>query len=122
VTVYAKKDGKWLIARDIWNSDAAPAPAPTKTVVITAQVNDVTKWETGFRTHADLFKTQTVQSPVRFAVTGEKKEVAIIWTVADLDKYMAGLKSQATADAMSFDGVKRNTVKVFVLDKELAIN
>jgi hypothetical protein len=22
-----KKDGKWLIVRDIWNSDQAPAPA-----------------------------------------------------------------------------------------------
>lgn len=29
VTVYGKKDGKWLIIRDIWNSDAPPAaPAP----------------------------------------------------------------------------------------------
>ena len=27
VTVYAKRDGKWLIVRDIWNSDAPPAPA-----------------------------------------------------------------------------------------------
>lgn len=28
VTVYKKKDGKWLIIRDIWNSDTPPAPAP----------------------------------------------------------------------------------------------
>jgi hypothetical protein len=27
VTVYRKKDGKWLIIRDIWNSDNPPAPA-----------------------------------------------------------------------------------------------
>ena len=27
VTVYAKRDGKWLIVRDIWNSDAPAAPA-----------------------------------------------------------------------------------------------
>ena len=26
VTAYRKKDGKWLIAADIWNSDKAPAP------------------------------------------------------------------------------------------------
>lgn len=29
VTVYGKKDGKWLIVRDIWNSDTPPAPAAT---------------------------------------------------------------------------------------------
>ena len=28
VTAYRKKDGKWLIAADIWNSDKAPAPPP----------------------------------------------------------------------------------------------
>jgi uncharacterized protein (TIGR02246 family) len=27
LTVYKKSDGKWLILRDTWNSDAAPAPA-----------------------------------------------------------------------------------------------
>jgi uncharacterized protein (TIGR02246 family) len=26
VTVYGRKDGKWLIIRDIWNSDSPPAP------------------------------------------------------------------------------------------------
>jgi uncharacterized protein (TIGR02246 family) len=32
VTVYARRDGKWLIVRDIWNSDAPPAaPAPAAT-------------------------------------------------------------------------------------------
>jgi uncharacterized protein (TIGR02246 family) len=28
VTAFLKKDGKWLIAADIWNSDKAPAPPP----------------------------------------------------------------------------------------------
>ena len=29
VTVFRRKDGKWLMIRDIWNSDAPPAaPAP----------------------------------------------------------------------------------------------
>jgi uncharacterized protein (TIGR02246 family) len=33
VTVYGRKDGKWLIIRDIWNSDTPPASptAPTAT-------------------------------------------------------------------------------------------
>ena len=28
MTVYGKKDGKWSIVADIWNSDKAPAPPP----------------------------------------------------------------------------------------------
>jgi uncharacterized protein (TIGR02246 family) len=28
VTVFARKDGKWRIIRDIWNSDNPPAPPP----------------------------------------------------------------------------------------------
>ena len=35
-----------------------------------------------------------------------------------MDTFMKVLDSPATAEAMAFDGVKRETVKVFVLDKE----
>ncbi len=28
VTIYRRADGKWLVIRDTWNSDAPPAPAP----------------------------------------------------------------------------------------------
>jgi len=28
LSVFQKKDGKWLLIRDTWNSDNAPAPAP----------------------------------------------------------------------------------------------
>lgn len=32
IVVLARRDGKWLMVRDIWNADAAPAaPAPTAT-------------------------------------------------------------------------------------------
>jgi hypothetical protein len=34
---------------------------------------------------------------------------------------MKMLDSPAMAEAMAFDGVKRETVKVFVLDKELKV-
>lgn len=36
----------------------------------------------------------------------------------DLDQYLAVLESPATAEAMAQDGVKKETVKVYVLDKE----
>jgi hypothetical protein len=38
---------------------------------------------------------------------------------ADLDAYMKVFNSPETAEAMAFDGVKRATVNVFVLDKEV---
>ena len=86
-------------------------------VVITAQVEDAVKWEEGFRTHGELFRNQTV-SKLNFG-TIEGNEVALYAEVQDLDKYMKVLDSPAAADAMSFDGVKRDTVRLFVLDKEV---
>ena len=86
-------------------------------VVITAQVEDVAKWEEGFRTHGDLFRSQTVSKPIGIGV-GDGNEVALYIEAEDLSTYMEILESQATADAMAFDGVKRETVRLFVLDRE----
>jgi len=86
-------------------------------IVITAQVENAADWENGFRTHGDLFKSQTVVSPISFTVNGDN-EVAIFSEVEDVDKYMEILESSETAEAMAQDGVKRDTVKVFVLDRD----
>ena len=89
-------------------------------VVVTAQVEDPVKWEKNFRTHGALFKSQTVTTPVRFATT-DGNHVAVCLEPDDLDTCMKILASPATAEAMAFDGVKKETVKVFVLDKELKV-
>ena len=86
-------------------------------IIITAQVEDAANWEKGFRTHGDLFREQTTTA-VNFTVTNDN-EVAVHFEADNLDKYMELLDSPATAEAMEFDGVKRETVKVFVLYKEL---
>jgi hypothetical protein len=39
----------------------------------------------------------------------------------DLSAYKKAIESPATAQAMAFDGVKRETVKMFVLDKEVVV-
>jgi carotenoid cleavage dioxygenase-like enzyme len=88
-------------------------------VVITAEVKDPKKWERGFRTHGDLFKSQTVKKPIDFAISGN--HVAVCAKPDDLDTFMEILDSPATAEAMEFDGVKRETVRVFVLDKEFKL-
>ncbi len=88
-------------------------------VLIIAQVEDSVKWEAGFRSHADLFRTMSITSQTFTTTTNN--EVAICSDTSDLAKYMEVLNSQATVDAMSFDGVKRDTVKIFVLDKEVKL-
>ena len=85
-------------------------------VVVVAGVEDLTKWEVGFRTHAELFESQTVTS-CQYSMN-EGNEVAVLFEINDLDTYMQILESPATAEAMAFDGIDRETVKIFVLDKQ----
>ena len=89
-------------------------------VVVTTQVEDLVKWEEGFRTHADLFRSYTVSEPIGIS-TNEGNEVAVLFEPDDLDTFFGMMDSQATADAMAYDGVKRETVKVYVFDKEFRI-
>ena len=86
-------------------------------IILTAQVEDSAKWEKGFRTHAELFRSITGTNVLYFA-TNDKNEVAIYAETSDLGKYMESLGSPVTAEAMAHDGVKRETVRTFVLDKE----
>ena len=51
----------------------------------------------------------------------EGNHIAVCGEPSDLAAYMKVLESPATAEAMAFDGVLRDTVKVFVLDKELEV-
>lgn len=88
-------------------------------IIVTAQVEDAAKWEEALRTHLELFREMTVTAH-HFVVTDEN-EVAAYEEVADLDKFFEMMESPAVAEAMAHDGVKRETVKVFVLDKELAL-
>jgi hypothetical protein len=89
-------------------------------VVVTAQVEDVAKWEQGFRTHRDLFRSQSVSKPIDLGTT-DRNYVAVCIEPDNLDTFMKSMDSPATAEAMAFDGVKRETVKVFVLDKEFRV-
>ena len=89
-------------------------------VVIVAQVEDPVKWEAGFRTHGDLFRSQTVTKPVNFG-TIEGNQVAVCMEPDDLAIFMTLMDSPATAEAMAFDGVRRESVKMFVLDKKFEL-
>ena len=89
-------------------------------VIITAQVEDLAKWEEGFRTHGDLFRRQTITRPIGIGF-GEGNEVALCLEPENLTTFMEILESPATAEAMAYDGVIRETVRVFVLDKEFQV-
>lgn len=92
----------------------------TKIVVI-AKCKDQAQWEAGFRTHADFFRTAYgVSNPVSYGL-GDDDYVGACLETDDLAKAMAAISSSETASAMESDGLLRDTVKVFVFDKELAI-
>jgi hypothetical protein len=85
--------------------------------IVTAQVEDSANWENDFRSHVGLFRTYTATA-INFSATDDN-EVAILWEVANLDKFLEQLDSPETAEAMAQDGVNRESVKVYVLDKEI---
>ena len=86
-------------------------------VLAIASVEDAEKWEKGFRTHGDLFTSQTINKPIHFTLTSDN-EMVICFEPDNLPKFLEILDSPATAEAMEFDGVRRETVKIFVLDQE----
>jgi hypothetical protein len=85
-------------------------------VVLTAHVKDSAKWEKGFRSHSELFKQNNI-SLIQYSIT-KNNDVVMYSETDDVDAYMKFVQSPATAQAMSEDGVDRDTVKVYPLQKE----
>jgi len=86
-------------------------------VLVVAQVEDGAKWEASFRTHGDLFKTYGLKGPAEYGVSGNTAAVCV--EPENVQAFLQALRDQATVDAMKADGVKRETVNVLVLDKQL---
>jgi hypothetical protein len=87
-------------------------------IILTADVEDGAKWERNYRTHGDLFKAAGIGT-VHYTV-GEDNHVVMCTDVDDVGAYMDFVSAESTQDAMKNDGVKRGTVKLFVLDKEFS--
>ena len=85
--------------------------------IITAQVEDSANWESAFRSHAELFREYTATA-INFVATNDN-EVAILWEIDNLETFLAQLDEPETAEAMAQDGVDRDSVKVYILDKEI---
>jgi hypothetical protein len=87
-------------------------------VILTADVEDAAKWEREYRTHRDLFKAAGLGA-MHYSVN-DAGRVVTCTDVADVGAYMKFINSEATRNAMKNDGVKRETVEVVVLDKQLS--
>ena len=88
-------------------------------VIVMGEVEDLARWEKGFRSHGDLFRKMGI-SRMEYTTSGSN-QIAVCADTTDLDAYMKVFQSPATVEAMAVDGVKRETVKSFVLDKEFKV-
>jgi hypothetical protein len=64
----------------------------------------------------DLMK---VTKPVQFSTNDDSNEICISAEPDDLDHYLAMAQSPEIAEAMDKNGVIRDTVKFYILDKKL---
>ncbi|MCP4991267.1 MAG: hypothetical protein GY928_36020 [Colwellia sp.] len=56
-------------------------------LVALGEVEDLEKWEKGFRTRGERLKKQTIKNPINFGVSENNNEIAIIFEFEDFDKY-----------------------------------
>jgi hypothetical protein len=90
-------------------------------ILVVARCKDQAKWEAGFRSHSDLFRTAYgVSKPVSYGM-GDDDYVGSCFETNDLAKTLSAISSPETAKAMESDGLLQDTVKVLVFDKELAV-
>ena len=82
-------------------------------IIVTAEVENAKTWEARFRTHGDLFRAQTCRQ-IEYSINGN--EVSVLAAPEDFDAFMALFEAPETAEAMEFDDVKRETVKVYIVD------
>ncbi len=88
-------------------------------VIITVEVQDPVKWEASFRTHGEIFRTYGVTAPISYTTVGN--QAVACFEVASVETLQQQMALPATAEAMAQDGLKRETFKMFVLDKTFAV-
>lgn len=89
-------------------------------VVLTAHVKDPAKWERSFRSHSDLLKRSSMQL-IHYTITNNN-DVVMYSETDDVNEYMDFLRSPEVTQAMAEDGVDRETLKVYALEKEFDVH
>ena len=86
-------------------------------IVFMIEVDDLTEWEQKFRTHGDLFRRQTIDGHYEYTMIEDGKRVVLSADVRDIDTFFDVLETPAADAAKDLDGVNRDRIEVFVLDK-----
>ena len=87
-------------------------------IILTADVEDGESWEEAYRTHGDLFEEAGIETV--YYTVGDDNHVVMCTEVDDVDAYMDFVFADATQEAMEDDGVRRETVRLYVLDREFS--
>ena len=69
--------------------------------------------------HGALFRSYTITKPINFATAGD--QIVACFEPDDLGTLMMNMDSPVNVKAMAADGVRRETVKVFVLVREFKV-
>ena len=85
------------------------------------RVEDLETWEAGFRTHGDLFRSQSTASPVNYAVSEEDNTVVLNGEFADLEHFLSALEQPDAGEAMKDDGIVEGSFRLFVLDRRFGL-
>ena len=88
-------------------------------VIITVEVQDSAKWEASFRTHGEIFRAYSVNAPIAYTTVGN--QAVACFEVASAETMQQQMALPTTTEAMASDGLKRETFKMFVLDKSFSV-
>ena len=85
--------------------------------VMLCEVDEPEAWEQKFRTHGEIFRRMG-GTATQFTIDGN--QVAMHVETADLQTFLQILQSEEIEQAMKDDGVRRETVRSWVLDREFS--
>ena len=83
-------------------------------VVVRHEVENAAHWRERFKTHGELFQTQSV-SEIHLGASGDDKVVSVFMT-ENLDEFLRIFNDTATAEAQANDGITGG-VELYVIDE-----
>lgn len=117
IETWRKIDGKWLITSDIYNSDL-PAPGMAGTLLIgTHEVEDAERWLaawSGEGSRHEDFADNGAPKTKTFRSQQNPNTTAVLIQVEDMDALTGFLNSAEGEAAKAADGVKNETLQIFV--------
>ena len=87
-------------------------------IVATIEVENLSEWEKGFKTHGELFRRQTIDGQYDYTMIEEGNRVVLCAEVKDVGAFFEVLQSEEADEAKELDGVRRDTIRFYVLDKQ----